>query len=199
MIPEITELQKKRAENIIWSCAGNYSFSPDFKAYDRDGIADLYWNCIIGAVRKHYDYPVLEEVLRGFQQYEESDIYEGLMWLGLENCVFQKEAAERPVLRQLRQEYASAYVEQNKGILTEDHDFLSTLSLAHWMRVLGQEATLSQYDRKLLDELEFSPDLDAAEIAARARELFLRWFQIVAEEKKHKNPPFLLPIFKLQV
>ena len=198
MIPEITELQKKRAENIIWSCAGNYSFNPDFKAYDRDGIADLYWNCIIGAVRKHYDYPVLEEVLRSFQQYEESDIYEGLMWLGLENCVFQKEAAERPVLRQLRQEYASAYVEQNKGILAEDHDFLSTLSLAHWMRVLGQEATLSQYDRKLLDELEFSPDLDAAEIAARAKELFLRWFQIVAEENKHKNHPFILPIFKLQ-
>ena len=83
MIPEITELQKKRAENIIWSCAGSYSFSPDFKAYDRNGMADLYWNCIIGAVRKHYDYPVLEEVLRSFQQYEESDIYEGLMWLGL--------------------------------------------------------------------------------------------------------------------
>ena len=79
MIPEITELQKKRAENIIWSCAGNYSFSPDFKAYDRDGIADLYWNCIIGAVRKHYDYPVLEGVLRGFQQYEESDIYNNRM------------------------------------------------------------------------------------------------------------------------
>ncbi|MBO7727388.1 MAG: hypothetical protein J6S50_02560 [Oscillospiraceae bacterium] len=197
MIPEITELQKKRAENIIWSCAGSYSFSPDFKAYDRNGMADLYWNCIIGAVRKHYDYPVLEEVLRSFQQYEESDIYEGLMWLGLENCVFQKEAAERPVLCQLRQAYASAYVEQNKGIVTEDLDFLSTLSLAHWKRVLGQESTLSRYDEKLLDELEFSPDLDAAEIAARAKELFLRWFQIAAEEKKQKNHPFLLPVFKL--
>ena len=190
MTPEITELQKKRAENIIWSCAGNYSFSPDFKAYDRDGIADLYWNCIIGAVRKHYDYPVLEEVLHSFQQYEESDTYEGLMWLGLENCVFQKEAKERPVLSQLRQAYAASYVEQNKGILTEDLDFLSSLSLAHWMHVLGQENPVSRYDRKLLDELEFSPELDTAAVAARTKELFLRWFQIVAEEKKHKKHQF---------
>ena len=52
MMPEISELQKKRAENIIWSCAESYAFTPDFKAYDKDGIADLYWNCIIGAVRK---------------------------------------------------------------------------------------------------------------------------------------------------
>ena len=196
MIPEITELQKKRAENIIWSCAGNYSFSPDFKAYDRSGIADLYWNCIIGAVRKHYDYPVLEEVLHSFQQYEESDTYEGLMWLGLENCVFQKEVEERPVLSQLRQAYAASFVEQNKGVPMQDFDFLSSLSLAHWMRVLGQENPVSKYDAKLLDELEFSPELDTAAIAAQAKELFLQWFQIVAEEKKHKKHQFTLPGFR---
>ena len=102
MMPEISELQKKRAENIIWSCAESYAFTPDFKAYDKDGIADLYWNCIIGAVRKHYDYPKIEEVLHSFLQYEESDTYEGLMWLGLENCVFQKEVGSRPVLAVLR-------------------------------------------------------------------------------------------------
>ena len=193
MTPEITELQKKRAENIIWSCAGNYAFTPDFKAYDQNGIADLYWNCIIGAVRKHYDYPILEGILHSFQQEEEGDVYEGLMWLGLENCVYQKEAAGRPVLLLLRQRYADAYVQKNKGILIEDQDFLSSLALAHWMRVLGQEPKLSSYERKLLDELEFSADLTTDEIAARAKALFLQWFQIVAEEKKKKKHSFALP------
>ena len=195
-MPEISELQKKRAENIIWSCAGCYTFTPDFKAYDRNGVADLYWNCIIGAVRKHYDYPVIEEVLRSFQQYEERDTYEGLMWLGLENCVYQKEVLQRPVLSKLRVQYASAYVAQNKGILTEDRDFLSILSLAHWMRVLGEKPLLSTFEEKLLDELEFSPDLDTAAIAGRARELFLKWFQILAEEKKREKHGFSLPTFR---
>ena len=83
---EISELQKKRAINIIWNCAGRYDFAPDFKAYDSEGRAELYWNCIIGAVRKHYDYSKLEAVFRGIKQYEDADIYEGLLWLGLENC-----------------------------------------------------------------------------------------------------------------
>ena len=197
MMPEISELQKKRAENIIWSCAENYAFTPDFKAYDKDGAADLYWNCIIGAVRKHYDYPKIEEVLHSFLQYEESDTYEGLMWLGLENCVFQKEVGNRPVLAVLRRRYASAYVRANRGVPVEDRDFLSSLSLAHWMRVLGEDPPISRYDTQLLDELEFSPDLDTDAIVERAKALFLKWFQILAEEKKHAKHHFSLPAIAL--
>ena len=42
----ISDLQKRRADNIIWTCAGDYSFVPDFKAYREDGSVDLYWNVI---------------------------------------------------------------------------------------------------------------------------------------------------------
>ena len=34
--------------------AEEYGFEPDFKVYDETGQADLYWNSIIGAVRKNY-------------------------------------------------------------------------------------------------------------------------------------------------
>jgi hypothetical protein len=107
---EVQEVQKKRAVNIIWNAARDYTFTPDFKAYDSDGRADLYWNCIIGAVRRHYEYPKLEKIFLSFQDYEDSDLYEGLLWLGLENCVFQKEAAGRPALGYLREKYARSVV-----------------------------------------------------------------------------------------
>ena len=42
----ITDLQKRRADNIIWNCAKDYSFAPDFKAYDSSGNVDIYWNII---------------------------------------------------------------------------------------------------------------------------------------------------------
>lgn len=58
---EISDVQSRRAVNIIWNAARNYTFTPDFKAYDDAGKADLYWNCIIGAVRRHYEYPKLEK------------------------------------------------------------------------------------------------------------------------------------------
>ena len=95
---EVSELQKKRAVNIIWNAAQNYDFNPDFKAYDKEGQAELYWNIIIGAVRRHYDYPQIEKVFLSFQQYEDADTYEGLLWLGLENCVYGREVIDRPAL-----------------------------------------------------------------------------------------------------
>ena len=52
------------------------------------------------------------------------------------------------------------------------------------MRALGQEPRLSAYDKKLLDELEFSPELDTDAIVQRAQELFQRWFQIKTAQHK---------------
>ena len=186
----VTELQKKRAENIIWNCADDYGFSPDFKAYDADGLADLYWNCIIGAARRHFDWEKIAAVLRSFSQYEDCDTYEGLMWLGLENCVYARELQDRPVLSSLRQNYARAFIDAYP--FPDDYMLLDSLSSAHWQRVSGIEPKLSKYDKKLLDELEFPPDLSSDEIVLRAQQLFARWFQIAVEERK-KSQRFRLP------
>ena len=93
---EITESQRRRAVNQIWNAARDYAFFPDFKAFDAQGNAELYWNSVIGAVRRHYEYQKLLPVFASFSQYEEADEYEALLWMGLENAVYQKEVLERP-------------------------------------------------------------------------------------------------------
>ena len=110
---EIDERQQKRAANIVWNCAGRYDFRPDFRAYDVRGRADLYWNCIFGAARKHYDYAVFAQIFAGLQQYEDADTYTDLFWLGLENCVYQRELPQRPALEALRRRYAEQFVRQH--------------------------------------------------------------------------------------
>ena len=180
-ILKVSDLQKRRAENIIWNAAKSHTFTPDFKAYDAASKADLYWNTIIGAVRRHYDYPQIEAVFRSFQAEEDADVYEGLLWLGLENAVFEKERDERPVLETLRRDYAERYLSQ----LFTEHDlpFNDTLALAHYRRALGLEVKLDPYTEKLLDELEFSREMKTEEIVERAKDLFERWFQIRLKEK----------------
>ena len=192
MLTDISEFQKKRAENIIWNCARSYEFTPDFKAYDENGIADLYWNCIIGAVRRHYDYPRIESILRAFQQYDEDcETYEWLMWIGLENCVFAREVKDRQVLAHLRQQYAAEYYKRfgknAASVVRDDYRLLDALSLAHWMRVLGLEVKMSRYDISLLDELEFPPDADTDYIVEKAAQLFRHWFMITTEEHKKEK------------
>ena len=195
---DVTELQRRRAVNQIWNAAKDYRFAPDFKAFDENGNADLYWNSVIGAVRRHYDYPKLAQVLASFQQYEEADTYEGLFWLGLENAVYQKELAERPVLSALRRSYAERFVAAYGGRPLDDYQLFDCLACAHYQRVLGREPVLNRYDRKLLDELEFSPELDTDQIVARAKELFARWFQILAEERRRERKLPVLPLKKLR-
>ena len=187
----ISELQKKRALNIIWNCAGRYDFQPDFKAYDSEGNADLYWNCILGAARKHYDYAQFVPLFRAFEQYEEADEYEGLFWLGLENSIYQLELPQRPALAGLRASYARAAVKSFAG--HDDYHLYEALSLAHFMRVLGKEPEMNGYDRKLLDELEFTPDMTTEEIVARTKQLFERWFQISTEERRRAKRHLITP------
>lgn len=188
---EVSELQKRRAENIIWNAAQNHAFTPDFKAYDSEAKADLYWNTVIGTVRRHFEYPKLEAVFRSFQADEDADLYEGLLWLGLENAVFEREKEERPVLCALRRDYAERFVAQFR--VTKDLPLYDAIARAHFCRVLGREERMDRYDEKLLDELEFSREMDTDAIVARAGELFERWFQIrltERREEKKKRPLF---------
>ena len=180
----VSELQRRRAVNLIWNAARNYSFVPDFKAYDAEGNADVYWNSIIGAVRRHYEYPKIEAIFASFQQYEDGDEYESLLWLGLENAVYRKELAERPVLSSLREDYARRFLQEYGGGPLDDFHLYECMAAGHFMRALGQEPRLSAYDKKLLDELEFSPELDTDAIVQRAQELFQRWFQIKTAQHK---------------
>ncbi len=188
---EISENQRRRAVNQIWNAAQDYAFFPDFKAFDAQGNAELYWNSIIGAVRRHYEYEKLQSVFASFSQYEEADEYEALLWLGLENAVYQKEVLERPVLAQLRREYARRYLKVY-GAPLDDYRLCDCLTAAHYQRVLGMEPKISRYDKKLLDELEFSPELTTDQIVQRAKELFARWLQINTEERKRERREPLL-------
>ncbi len=190
MMEPVSDLQNKRACNLIWTAAGDHSFTPDFKAYDGQGQAELYFNCIIGAARKHYDYPQLQSLFSAFDRYEDGEVYEGLLWLGLENCVFQRELPSRPALGPLRLKYARAMTEELSRQNPDDYRLYECLALAHFQRVLGQEPKMSKYDLKLLDELEFSPELSTEELVGKAKELFTQWFQIrTAERKKEKKGP----------
>ena len=95
---DILDSEKRRARNLIWNAAGDYSFEPDFKAYDEEGRADLYWNSIIGAVRKNYGPETIDALFAAFHGSSQEALYEQLVWLGLENAVYQREAARRPAL-----------------------------------------------------------------------------------------------------
>ena len=177
----ISEDEVRRAVNQIWNAAADHSFKPDFKAFDAQSHAELYWNTIIGAVRRQYDYSRIEPVFRSFQEYEDGDVYESLFWIGIENAVFGREAASRPALAALRLEYAVRYL---SGVsLSFDSPWHEKIIYAHFARIVGRSFSLDGRSAALLEELEFSPELDTDALLLRAKELFAKWLQISTELK----------------
>ncbi len=120
MNQDITELQKRRADNIIWNCAEDYSFVPDFKAYDRSGNVDLYWNIIFGSARRHYEYAKLEELFAMLDGYKNAAFYQSVFWDALEPVLFQTELRGRPVLGWMRPAPAETELKLDAGMTTDE-------------------------------------------------------------------------------
>ena len=79
------ERQERRATNLIWNAARDYSLAPVVRAYDTEGFADVYMNSIIGAVYSFYEFPKIKEVLDSFERTPKGDEFEELAWVALEN------------------------------------------------------------------------------------------------------------------
>ena len=120
MEQNITDLQKRRADNIIWNCAKDYSFAPDFKAYDSNGDVDIYWNIIFGSARRHYEYGKLEKLFAMLDKYRDSAFYENLFWHALEPVLFRTELSGRPVLERIRPVPVETELKFDDGMTTDE-------------------------------------------------------------------------------
>ena len=175
------ERQERRATNLIWNAARDYSLAPVVRAYDTEGFADVYMNSIIGAVYSFYEFPKIKEVLDSFERTPKGDEFEELAWIALENCAFERAAAERPALRELRLAYAmrvEAEAKRKGGARELDEAY--RIKLFHYERALGLEPEMPERDRKILAALELPGSLTTDEVVQRIRAVLREYYMFVA-------------------
>lgn len=189
------ERQQRRATNQIWTAAGDYSLSPTSRAYDPEGYADVYMNSIVGAVYRYYDYPVIKKLLDAMENAPHGEVYEDLFWTGLENCAYQRAVGERPALRLLREGYARTVLGQAAGRSELDLSLADRVKLEHYRRALGERRPLIEREEKLLDSLEFTPDMSSEQIVERMKQLLSAYFGVTGgmlrRESRGKLPQFM--------
>ena len=168
----ISENETRRASNLIWNAARDYTFEPQLRVFDREGRAELYWNSVVGAAWSHFDREKLDGFFRSFDGAEDQGLFENLTWMALENAVFLRERADRPALPRLREEYARRAV----GEMADSLETADLLELAHFRRVLGQPTKLPPREQALLEALEPGPDLDTDALIARLQAVFAERF-----------------------
>ena len=175
-----TEDERKRAENLVWTAAGDYAFTPDFLSFTEDGSADLYMNLVIGLTHKWLGRPteaLLEEVSRS----RRAAILSDTLWLGIESYVYARELPSRPALETLRAQHAEAYFARLQNLnrqqwMAENKRLLDQQTI-RWSRVLGRKTRVYAPDRRALAAaLELDPTLRADEVAATLRAILTRFF-----------------------
>ncbi|NCB52127.1 MAG: hypothetical protein EOM54_09640 [Clostridia bacterium] len=177
--------EQVRASNIIWNASGDYSFDSELSAYDEDGRASLYMNYIIGSVRRYYDYALLSDYFAKLDRSIDHELFEELIWTGLENSAYLKGRVERPVLDSLRQSYAKRYLIRcgaiNADANVDDsvyYDYiLDEVKTAHFRKALGETPNVSGLAEKILRDLEFDASSDTEQIIRRMDGIISDYFK----------------------
>ena len=193
---KLSEFEKRRAANLIWNAAGDYGISPGFRMFDENGRADLYWNSIIGAAHRFYDWERLMDFYNSFHETVDQGVYESLFWLALENSSYEKLKSERPAAESLRQAYAREKLKNFMPSIAECRE--GWILEGHYRRMLGEDSGLPDLvDRKLLAELEVSGELDTEAWIERVGRTLARYFTYLpgksASEQRRRR--FVLPKF----
>ena len=180
MIKKQFTASARRARNIIWNAAGRYDFEPAFMAFFPNGAPDHYFDMVVGFTEKWLD---MEKISAFFERYaydRRVAEFDEFLWLGLENCVYEKEVAERPILEALRRERAERFFREQENLSRQQMEYQSmsvyTQQQARWSAVLGRRAPLRTPREKRMSEALLFPGALDTDAVIGAMESFLKTF-----------------------
>ncbi len=184
----------RRARNIIWNAAGRYDFDPPFMAFFANGHPDQYFNMVAGLVEKWLDMPKLWDFFLSYEGDRRADEFDDYLWLGLENCVFEKELPERPILAQLRRERGELFFIEQQQLSRQQMEYQSmpvfTQQEYRWASACGKHAPLlTPREKRIAEALRFSGALDTEGVLQAMRDFLQTFFRFtpgVSEPKLHR-------------
>lgn len=179
----------RRARNIIWNAAGRYDFEPLFMAFFPNGDPDHYFNMVAGLVQKWLDMPRLWDFFESYSSDRRSDEFDDFLWLGLENCVYEKELPERPILEELRRERAELFYKEQQAMTRQQMEYQSmpvyTQQEARWASCCGRRPPLlSPREKRMAQALRFSGELDTDGVLDAMRDFLKTFFRYTPGESE---------------
>lgn len=185
---------QRRAENIIWNAAGRYDFDPPFMAFLENGEPDGYYNMVIGLAVKWLDIEKIENFFASYAGSHKADEFDSILWLGIENCVYEKEVESRPILRKIRAGRARRFY-QSRQTLSRQQMMLQSMPVydqeqARWAKVLGRRGdSLPSKERKLVGALEFSGDWDTEAVITAMKGILRSFFHYDVDATRQDSGP----------
>lgn len=167
------DIQSRRATNQAWNGAENYDIHPEFQVFDSNGDAQLYFNTVIGLVYRYYRFELFKPLFHAFQHQPKGELYSDLFWLGLEGVTYHRAVKDRPVLEELRRQYAAQVTAESHSADPRD---IANLQAAWFRRVLGTSGQEEPWQKEVLDALTFDPVWSEQQIVDKMEALLFQYF-----------------------
>ena len=182
----------RRARNIIWNAAGRYDFDPPFMAFFSNGHPDQYFNMIAGLVEKWLDMPRLWDFFLRYEGDRRADEFDDYLWLGLENCVYEKELPERPILESLRRKRGELFFIEQQQLSRQQMEYQSMPVLTQqeyrWASACGRRPPLlTPREKRIAQALLFSGELDTDGVLDAMRSFLETFFRYTPGESGEKH------------
>lgn len=190
--------EQRKAKNIVWTAAENYLVESPFLSFDHHGEANFYLNLVIGLAHKWLDWEKLAAFFDSFEGTVLESTYDGLLWLALEQVVYEKELSQRSALEFLRQEHCKKMMNMSSWLVETDK--VTQFQMAWCMENLGRKPFLMPRDLRLLKELRFSGKWDTDTIIAEFKRIIKAYCKVdlgqAPKAAKNKKPSVLQKMFK---
>ena len=172
----------RRARNIIWNAAGRYDFDPPFMAFFPNGTPDDYFNMVAGLAVKWLDMDRLWAFFLRYESARRAAEFDEFLWLGIENCVYEKEIGERPILASLRRARAERFYREQQNLSRQQMEYQSmpvyTQQEARWAPICGHRPPLlGPREKRMAEALRFPGTLDTDGVLSRMEDFLATFFR----------------------
>ena len=179
----------RRARNIIWNAAGRYDFDPPFMAFFPNGRPDHYFNMVAGLAEKWLDMAKIWDFFLSYEGDRRTDEFDDFLWLGIENCVYEKELPERPMMEPLRRERAERFFLEQQSLSRQQMEYQSmpvyTQQEVRWAEVCGRSLPLlTPREKRMAQALRFSGALDTDGVILAMRDFLHRFFRFTPGDQR---------------
>ena len=171
---------ERRALNMIWTAAGNYTLAPGFVSYLKDGTPDLYFNTIMGFAYGHYGAKELDEYLLHLSHCWLGAVLVDMFWLGLEHATYYRCHENMLTLEELRIRWAADYLddsqEDSMQYLMMRQELSHSLKKARCLEIQGENnGLLNPWEKGLYGGLYFDLNKDLAQLQEYFQQLIKKY------------------------
>lgn len=194
-------INENQIANIQRAGACDYTWDNFLIGENIDGNPDFYTNLIIGLSVKYLGSEPLKNLFDKWAYNLRRDRYDMALLFLLEDFAYNKEIKNRPVLENLRKDYAEKFLSDEYDLqrrtLVLRENTIYRLYIAKNFKILGLKPyKLSKKDQVIFDNLRLTLDTNKDNVYQRVLELFRKYLSYRDSNILKKFPSLKISIFE---